>query len=63
MNNQYNEKDQSQNNDSAKERKDAIFAEMQAVHAEIMNKYESGVSAGELRNKYDDLEREFRSLM
>ena len=48
--------------ESTKERRDEIFTEMQSVNAEIMAKYEAGLPAGELRQKYDSLEREFRML-
>ena len=45
-----------------KERRDVIFAEMQTIHADIMAKYEQGLRADELREKFDMLEREFRML-
>ena len=47
---------------STKELRDEIFTELQSIHAEIMSKYENGSNAGELRQKYDSLEREFRML-
>ena len=47
---------------STKERRAEIFTELQSVNAEIMAKYEAGLPAGELRQKYDTLEREFRML-
>ena len=48
--------------ESAKERRAEVFTELQSVNAEIMAKYEAGLPAGELRQKYDALEREFRML-
>ena len=48
--------------ESTKERRAEIFTELQSVNAEIMAKYEAGLPAGELRQKYDYLEREFRTL-
>ena len=48
--------------ESTEERRAEIFTELQSVNAEIMAKYEAGLPAGELRQKYDNLEREFRML-
>ena len=48
--------------ESAKDHRDVIFAEMQTIHAGIMAKYEQGIHADELREKFDLLEREFRML-